>query len=271
MHRVDVLPHLGHTGPQPVEHLGGVAVREEQRAGFVVLAERPRAPAASPAPPRSTPASSRRTPTGASPAVDRSTPAAWSRKSPTGHERVHVVAVVLVHHLAHVVDARLDVRLQLRVVERGQVHVERAMAGDRRRLQLVVPATHRVAPDALLEGLRGDAGAAAELGADPLGVLGPVRTGQVERLRLVVGEPVDARHREAVEQHAVAAERLLEPAVEPGRVRVLQQSRSAPPGCGRCPAARALAPAASSPVWNSLRSPPRRRTAPPGSPSLNVG
>ena len=122
-------------------------------------------------------------------------------------------------------DARLDVRLQLRVVQRGQIHVERPMAGDRRRLQLLVPAAHRVAPDARLEGLCGDAGPTAELGADPLGVLGPVRPGQVEGLRLVVGEPVDARHRQAVEQHAVAAERLLEPAVEPRGIRLLQQRR----------------------------------------------
>ena len=180
-----------------------------------------RSPAASPGPPRSTPASSRRTPTGASPAAGRSSRGV-EQEVAHRDERVCVVAVVLVHHLAHVIDARVDVRLQLRVVERRQVHVERAMAGDRRRLQLVVPTAHRVAPDALLEGLRGDAGAATELGPDPLGVLGPVRTGQVERLRLVVGEPVDARHREAVEQHAVAAERLLEPAVEPRGVRVLQ-------------------------------------------------
>ena len=39
VHRVDVLPHLGHPRPQASEHVGGVAAGEEQRAGVVVLAE----------------------------------------------------------------------------------------------------------------------------------------------------------------------------------------------------------------------------------------
>ncbi len=221
VHRVDVLPHRGHPRPQARQHLGGIAPGEEQSTGVVILAEgvegRPHL--------RCDHARHRRVAVEDREEGRRGSPRPCARlqqEVTDRHERMRVVAMVLVHHLANVADARLDVGLQLRVVEGVQVDIELAMTGDRRRLQLVVPATHGITPDALLEGLGGHADPTPELGADPLRVLGPVGAGEVEGLGLVVGEPVDGRHREAVEQHAIDLERLLEPAVEPGGIRLLK-------------------------------------------------
>ena len=130
-------------------------------------------------------------------------------------QRGDVEPVVLVDHRVDVLGHVPQVGHDAGFVERGQVDVSQlAVATQRLGLPLLVPVVQVARPPAGGEALVGQRGSPPDLGADELVGGRPVRAGHVERLRLVVHEPVDDGERQPIEQEPVPAEGLGEPSVE---------------------------------------------------------
>ena len=93
------------------------------------------------------------------------------------------------------------------IVEFGQRHIRQlAVPGDRVGLPLVVPVGEILPPQLCLPHLGGYPETAPELGVQLVGRHRTVGAGHVERLWLVISEPVDHPHRQSIEQQPVAAE-----------------------------------------------------------------
>jgi hypothetical protein len=123
--------------------------------------------------------------------------------------------MVLVHHLRQVHPHEVEVFDEFCVAEFGNVGIaEFAVASDRERSKFVVPEIEIASPALDSEALLGERRSPTELRPDVLRAHWPVGSWHVERLRLVIDEPVHLGHRKPVEQHAVSVERLREPPIE---------------------------------------------------------